>query len=378
MGKGCSCCKLRRDSLDSDLSDVSSLDTNTSVKWSRSKRMMLWGFIILAAILFLAFILIWVIIPISFWLSIAFQRLMVFIYINSPSNPQFDNPGKYGITGVQNFYITVKENDTMTKIGAWMILPEQEKDSTLTNVSELLENSKFDVLLYLHGVLANRAKPIKQYEVLRQQFLVIAIDHRGYGDSGEGVEMSETGIVNDHLQIYDWVAKHNLKGSVYYWGHSLGTALTCHTVRALKEQHSVVPKGMVLEAPFTTYAEEILSTVIGKMFQWLAYFDSTVIHPLHNNGFRFLSTENILHVDCPIMVMNAEDDNVIPYTLGQKLAEVASTQRDLVKQGNVTYHLFSKEKGYGHNDCTQDPAVPQYISEFKKFCEEFAPAKDIV
>lgn len=78
--------------------------------------------------------------------------------------------------------------------------------------------------------------------------------------------MTEEAMIHDHLQIYDWIVGNNFKNNIYYWGHSLGAALSCRTVRALKEQRNLVPTGLVLESAFTTLAEEIVNTVVGKVF----------------------------------------------------------------------------------------------------------------
>lgn len=56
-----------------------------------------------------------------------------------------------------------------------------------------------------------------------------------------------------------------------------------------------------------------------QIFAWLPYFDATIRDPLERNGFLFRTTTNILDVNCPIMISNAEDDVIIPYTLGRKV-----------------------------------------------------------
>lgn len=102
--------------------------------------------------------------------------------VDSPKDPQFDNPDEYGIENVYNIYITVRDyydNNTLTQIGAWLILPENLPNSSSNDVSQIIQESQYDILVYLHGVYANRAKPIAQYKVFRKKFLVLAIDHRG-------------------------------------------------------------------------------------------------------------------------------------------------------------------------------------------------------
>ncbi|XP_030761237.1 lysophosphatidylserine lipase ABHD12-like [Sitophilus oryzae] len=321
---------------------------------------------------FVAFSIIWIIIPLSFRWSLPFQTFMVFIPIESPRNPQFSQPEEvYSIQGVQNFYKTVHDEprNAQTSIGMWLILHEDDITNTLS-VEDVISDSSRDILIYLHGVYANRAKPLHQYSVFRKYFLVIAIDHRGYGDSGGNVDMTETGIVRDHVQLYNWVRSLNPTVDIYYWGHSLGTALTTHTLKVLKEEQNVVPKGLILESPFTSMEDVIRNIVFGKIFEWLAYFESTILQPLRDNQLVFLSYQHITSIDCPIMILHAEDDSVVPYKLGVLLAEIANKTRT-ANQGDVVFHGFSDDLGHGHDDITRNPGIYRMIEEFKDACEQF-------
>lgn len=116
----------------------------------------------------------------------------VFCYIlkflvDIPKNPDYDHPEKYGLEGVVNFNITTKDLDgtTPVRLGGWLIVPEDEVTSTsvtshgISTATQLLADTQKPVLLYLHGVACNRVQPIKTYKVLRQFFLIIAVDHRG-------------------------------------------------------------------------------------------------------------------------------------------------------------------------------------------------------
>lgn len=115
-----------------------------------------------------------------------------------------------------------------------------------------------------------------------------------------------------------WV-KERTPQDIYIWGHSLGAAISTHTVRTLKEEKNIVPTGLVLESPFTTMRDEVLSNPVGRIWSWLPYFEATVLNPLAKNGFLFETVKNILFVDCPIMIMIAEDDDVIPFEMGRKV-----------------------------------------------------------
>lgn len=65
------------------------------------------------------------------------------------------------------------------------------------------------------------------------------------------------------MQLYKWLQKQTT-ADIYVWGHSLGTALSTHTVKMLKKE-GIIPYGLVLESPFTTMREEITLHPIGKV-----------------------------------------------------------------------------------------------------------------
>lgn len=355
--------------------DFSDSDKNETKK-TTCKKTTKWSLVTVLILIILAFVVIWVIIPVSFMLSLSFQTFMVFIPIDSPRNPNFDSPEDFGIQGVYNFYRTTTDfydNLTETSIGCWLILHEDDINTTTSNdVTEILQNTDRDIVVYLHGVLSNRAKAIEQYKVLRKHFLIVAIDHRGYGDSGTNVRQGELGAVHDHVQIYDWIKSVNSENSIYYWGHSLGSALSTHTLRLLNELNKTTPTGLILESPFTSIEDVLLNTVFGTIFSWLPYFDATILRPLDNNGLHFRSKENILSVDCPIMILHAEDDGTILIKLGERLAEIAKQNRT-TEQGEVLYHAISADYGCGHNDILINyPNIDSSIEEFKAVCRNFS------
>ncbi|KAL1514183.1 hypothetical protein ABEB36_003480 [Hypothenemus hampei] len=306
-------------------------------------------------------------------LSLQFQTFAVFIPINSPRSADFNQPEDTGLRGIYNFYLKTRDYhyNSSVNIGAWLILPEDMINLTTSNdVEEILRTTQRDIVIYLHGVSANRAKAWAQYEVLRKHFMILAVDHRGYGDSGKNVPMTELGIAHDHVQIYDWVKKLNTKSDVYYWGHSLGSALSAHTLRLLKEQNKETPKGLVLESSFTTLQDVIINVFVGKLYSWLAYFDATILTPLDANGFHFRSKEHILSIDCPVMLLHSEDDMVVRYPLGVQLAKIASENRKN-DQGKVIFHGISADYGFGHNDIIRHPAIDNFITDFKEVCRNF-------
>lgn len=59
---------------------------------------------------------------------------MLYVSDDDPSNPEYTNFEKYGVQGVRNFYIPVKDmytNDTI-ELGAWHLVPEELVNDTIT------------------------------------------------------------------------------------------------------------------------------------------------------------------------------------------------------------------------------------------------------
>jgi fermentation-respiration switch protein FrsA (DUF1100 family) len=44
-----------------------------------------------------------------------------------------------------------------------------------------------------------------------------------------------------------------------------------------------------------------------------------MLDPIVYNGFGFESTKYIVDVDCPIMILHAKDDTIVPYDLATKV-----------------------------------------------------------
>nr|XP_022920282.1 monoacylglycerol lipase ABHD12-like isoform X1 [Onthophagus taurus]XP_022920283.1 monoacylglycerol lipase ABHD12-like isoform X1 [Onthophagus taurus] len=353
-GGGCCCCKTWKKCL----------------KWS------LIGFF--TFLLFL-FILIWVIFPIIFMCTVSIQRFLIFPAFKEPSNPEYDNFEKYGATGVRNIYVTLRDLDdnSLISLGVWHVLPEKLINESLENqdfsFDDALNSTEHDVIIYCHGNSGTRIHTYPTYVVLREFFHVIAMDYRGYGDSSPN-KPSEKSIVNDLIQFYQWV-RSKTPAKIYVWGHSLGSSLSTHLVMKLNEM-DIVPTGLALEAPFTTIRDEIALHPLGKVFAWLLYFDATIRDPLERNEFLFKTTHYILNVTCPVMIVHAEDDIIIPSSLGEKLYNSAKENNHLQSsQDMLTLHLIDAKYKLGHMKVTQYEKMPEYIEKWKEVCDKLNSGK---
>lgn len=142
-----------------------------------------------------------------------------------------------------------------------------------------LKNSNLSVLLYFHGKGEDRSNSLLKYDVLRLLFHVITFDYRstvykyqtgffikkkivGFADSTED-ELSEDAVVKDCVQLFNWL--HNKTNApIFFWGHSLGTAIATKTAALLKNG-AKQPVGLVLEAPFTSMKDELYAHPLAKV-----------------------------------------------------------------------------------------------------------------
>lgn len=50
-----------------------------------------------------------------------------------------------------------------------------------------------------------------------------------------------------------------------------------------------------------------------------------IVEPFYKNNLRFESDKHIAKIECPIMILHAEDDGVIPVHLAEKVCFIFTT-----------------------------------------------------
>ncbi|XP_014219697.1 monoacylglycerol lipase ABHD12 isoform X2 [Copidosoma floridanum] len=327
------------------------------------KRFLLWTMRISICI----YIFLFGLLPLVFRYSYEVQKKILFLnFVHWPLDIDLTKPDTVGLKGARNFYLTTDEN---VKIGAWQLLPESLLDQNIPDNSEayetVLRKAKRPVFLYMHGNSGNRASShrVELYQLFqRLDFHVICFDYRSYGDS-DNVDLSEIGVVSDSKFVLEWLLKLvNNSAPVFVWGHSLGTGVSSH-VLAILANKGMSPAGLFLESPFNNLADEITEHPLARIFKHLPWFNWIIVQPLYENGLRFESDQHIGHILCPVMILHAEDDNVVPYSLGEKLfiaaksLHVTDMQRIQMTSINATY-------GLGHKYICRYKELPRIIENF--------------
>ncbi|CAI2353728.1 unnamed protein product [Caenorhabditis sp. 36 PRJEB53466] len=236
------------------------------------------------------------------------------------------------------------------KIGVWHILPHklslewrtEGRHPVDADFEDMLRDSEHKIIVYAHGNSFDRTfyHRVEMYNLLSERnYHVICFDYRGYGDS-EGTP-TEKGIVNDARIVYEWVKERSGRTPVIVWGHSMGTGVSCKLVKDLSEEKQP-PCGLVLESPFNNLKDAVTNHPIFTIFSWMndSMVDRIIIRPLNSVGLTMQSDKRIQLVSCPIIILHAEDDKILPY------------------------QEFSSEFGFGHKFICRAPALPEIIDGF--------------
>lgn len=351
---------------------VSSSTSNRAKRLNQKIKMMigLIGFLILSFI-----IIVGIICPISFWSSPFIQRNILFMnWLNLPfknlSNPEME----YDMNCTRNLYIqsTDPSGDNI-KLGVWHVLPlNRISECDLDDVNRLDPKAAFTdsnlIVYYLHGNGGARGGNHRRslYRVLAYNlnYHLVAIDYRGYGDS-ENLSPTVDGLIRDATAGYEWLlsqANHDSK-RIIVWGHSLGTSIATYLVSNLPKDQK--PLGLVLESPFNTLKDVVREHPFATPFKIFPHFDYFFVDPMVNSRDTNLDSESrIGDVTCPLIIMHALDDVIIPYHLGHRLYERAVERRPKGLKPDVQMITFNADLKYGHKNIFKDPGLPEIISSF--------------
>ncbi|XP_061897170.1 lysophosphatidylserine lipase ABHD12-like isoform X1 [Entelurus aequoreus] len=283
-------------------------------------------------------------------------RIPLFVDLGRPENI---------LNHTSNFYLHTEEGIT---VGVWHTLPASQWGEAAGKSPEWYREALGDgspVIVYLHGNVGNRAKGhrVQLVKILsRGGFHVLSLDYRGFGDS-TGVP-TESGLTTDALYLYKWVKRHSRRSLVYLWGHSLGSGVASNTAVKLQEEGSTLD-ALILEAAFTKIGEVVTVFPLSKLYMFLPGFEDFLWDTLETNNLLFANDENVKALTCPLLILHAEDDDVVPYHMGQKLYQIAARVRK-ERHSNVKLEMISYEAshGYSHCDIHLDPNLSKSVREF--------------
>ncbi|NWI25674.1 AB12B protein, partial [Sula dactylatra] len=173
---------------------------------------------------------------------------------------------------------------------------------------------------------------------------------------------TESGFTTDVLALYDWAKARSGNSSILFWGHSLGTGVATNAARKLQEERGVQVDAVVLESPYTDIREAAAHMTITKIYRQFPGFEYLILDSLALGNMFFRSNENVKVLACPLLMLHAEDDAVVPLQLGRKLFETArNAYKDKTK---VKFITFPKKLGLGHDYISFNPELPTLVKDF--------------
>jgi fermentation-respiration switch protein FrsA (DUF1100 family) len=170
-------------------------------------------------------------------------------------------------------------------------------------------------VLYFHGNAGNvsgRAPRLQQ--IAESRFGFLAMSYRGYPGS-EG-SPGEAGFFSDALEAFDWLAART--PDIVIHGESLGSAVATYVAAERPA------RALVLEAPFTAALDIAAAT-----YPWVP--TSLLMRD------PFLSRDNILRVEEPVLILHGTEDRVIPVAHGRKLFDLAGEPKQLAIVEGATH-----------------------------------------
>ncbi|MBW1704000.1 MAG: alpha/beta hydrolase [Deltaproteobacteria bacterium] len=240
--------------------------------------------------------------------------ILVFIVISCVFFPQ-----------IENFFIFYPDKELEFHPADWHLTFEdvyfEAEDKTRLHGWFFPQKGNAPVILFCHGNAGNICHRLENVKLLLdQKFQVFIFDYRGYGQS-KG-RPSEKGIYRDGLAAYDFLVnrKHIPQDRIVLFGRSLGAAVSIEI--ALKRK----VRSLIIESAFTS-TKGMARTM--PLFMPFSFF----LPPHYNN------LEKITGINVPKLIIHGEEDEIVPFSMGQKLYHAARSPKS-----------FYPLKNAGHND----------------------------
>ena len=169
------------------------------------------------------------------------------------------------------------------------------------------------VLLFFHGNAGNISHRRDSIEIFHRLGLnVFIIDYRGYGRSGG--KPGEQGFYRDAAAAWRFLIEEKAYApdQILIFGRSLGGAV------AAKLAADVEARGLILESTFSS-AKDFARAVF------------RVLSRLVVIRYDFNTAGNIKRVNCPVLVLHSPDDEIMPFSLGEKVFNAASQPKRFVR-----------------------------------------------
>lgn len=155
------------------------------------------------------------------------------------------------------------------------------------------------VILYLHGNKGSIRRCIRQSEMMEGNgYDIFMPDYRGYGKS-DGNPIDDVQMYSDIQKAYDYLKSKYEESQIVVVGYSLGTGMASYIAANNK------PQQLFMVAPF-----ESIVNMKNRIFPLIPSF-------LIKYAFR--NDKHLEDITCPITILHARNDEVIPYNSSENL-----------------------------------------------------------
>ncbi|GAA5822318.1 hypothetical protein JCM3770_001569 [Rhodotorula araucariae] len=269
------------------------------------------------------------------------QTGLIYLHgLRFPRGTDFSRPELVGFAPGKVRPFTLTTDDGVT-LGAWHVLPRDRYEEAIEQLGvpeeghlpddvfdQALRNPSNPTTVYFHGNAAtraagNRVRVARHMSDMNSNFVII--DYRGFADSSRSPPPTEEGLLVDARRAWNYV--HRDKGvdpaQIAVMGQSLGTGVSAGLVARLADE-GISPRALILVAPFSSIPTLLETYRLGnfipilsplRTFPWLL---NSVLQLLKT---RFNTHDIIEKVACPILILHAQNDPVIPFSHSRVLAD---------------------------------------------------------
>ena len=168
-------------------------------------------------------------------------------------------------------------------------------------------------IVFLHGNAGNISHRLDTLRIFHRLHVnTLIIDYRGYGQSDGSP--SEPGSYLDARAAWDYLTEVRKlpPQTLIIFGRSLGGAVAAWLAK------EVEPGGVVLESTFSSVPDMAV-----RLYPWLPVRLLARI--------RYDTRTYLLEVNCPVLVVHSEEDDLIPFSHGETLYAVAGQPKSFLR-----------------------------------------------
>lgn len=220
-----------------------------------------------------------------------------------PSQALTETPATIGLK-FEDIQITTKDN---VNLNAWFV-PAKDNDQ--------IEKG---VILFCHGNGGNIGNRVSYLPIFRDLGLsTFLFDYRGYGKS-EG-KPTEAGTYADVEAAWQYLTQERKipPQKIIIYGESLGGAIAAYIAQLTSQDLKNNAGGLVLASTFTSISDRASELYPFLPIRWLS-------------RFFYNSIERLPSIKIPVLIIHSTDDEIIPFTHGDRNFQAANQPKKLVK-----------------------------------------------